>query len=158
MRWKWIRTRKISHSDGLKTYIFVGFGLFLYVLIQNCGKKAVKKSKPVSTKRDRYNWNHFVHTHRFTDEPLSVTDLDLTVEPHRGHFLQTLETERVELERRVAVFGVIKNRHRVVCRATDQKCFLFKTFIFTIIQLHIHFHRMDYYLLMMRLHRFLSVG
>lgn len=53
-------------------------------------------------------------THRLTDEPLSITNLDLAVEPHRGHFLQPLEAERVELEHGSAVFGVLKNSHSVV--------------------------------------------
>lgn len=53
-------------------------------------------------------------THWMTDEPVSVTNLDLAVKPDRGHLLQPLEAERVELEHRAAVFGVLKYGHSVV--------------------------------------------
>lgn len=53
-------------------------------------------------------------THRLAHEPLAVTHLDLTVEPDRGHLLQPLEAERVELEHGAAVFGVLKDGHGAV--------------------------------------------
>lgn len=53
-------------------------------------------------------------THWQTDEPLSVTHLDLTVQPHGRHLLQPLEAKRVELEHGAAVFGVLENGHSVV--------------------------------------------
>lgn len=53
-------------------------------------------------------------THWLADEPLSITNLDLTVKPDRGHFLQPLEAERVELEHGAAVFAVLENSHGAV--------------------------------------------
>lgn len=55
-----------------------------------------------------------VFTHRQTDKPLSVTNVNLTVQPHSGHLLQPLETEGVELEHGAAVLGVFKYSHSVV--------------------------------------------
>lgn len=60
-------------------------------------------------------------THRLTDESFSITNLDLAVQPHRGHLLQALETEGVELEHGAAVFGVLEYSHSVVRRAAVGK-------------------------------------
>lgn len=56
-------------------------------------------------------------THRLTDESFPVTDVDLAVQPHGGDLLKALEAERVELEDRATVFGVLEDGHRVVGRA-----------------------------------------
>lgn len=53
-------------------------------------------------------------THWLAHEPVSIADLDLAVEPHRGHLLQPLEAEGVELEGGAAVFGIVENGHSVV--------------------------------------------
>ncbi len=62
-----------------------------------------------------------LYTHWLTDEPLSITNLDLTVKPDCGHLLQPLEAERVELEHGAAVFGVLENSHSVVRGAAGGK-------------------------------------
>lgn len=53
-------------------------------------------------------------THRLAGQPFPVTDLHLTVQPHRRHLLQPLEAEGVELEGGAAVFGVFIDGHRAV--------------------------------------------
>lgn len=58
-------------------------------------------------------------THGLADKPVSVTDLDLAVQPHRRHLLQPLEAEGVELEGGAAVFAVFKDGHSAVGGAAD---------------------------------------
>ena len=56
----------------------------------------------------------YVYSYRLAEEALPITDGDLTVEPHRGHLIEALEAERVELEHGAAVLGVLKDDHCVV--------------------------------------------
>lgn len=53
-------------------------------------------------------------THRPTRQPVAVTHLNLTVQPHGGRLVQALEAEGVELEGGAAVFGVVKDGDGVV--------------------------------------------
>lgn len=53
-------------------------------------------------------------THGLAQQSVSVADLDLAVEPHRGDLLQPLEAEGMELEGGAAVFGVLEDCHGVV--------------------------------------------
>lgn len=58
-------------------------------------------------------------THWLADKPVSIANLDLAVQPHRGRLLQPLEAEGVELEGGAAVFGVLEDGHSAVGGATD---------------------------------------
>ena len=60
-------------------------------------------------------------THWLAVELLSVTQLDVAVEPHSGHLVQPLEAERVELEGGAAVLGVVKYGDRVVRRTAGKR-------------------------------------
>lgn len=58
-------------------------------------------------------------THWLADKPVSITNLDLAVQPHRRHLLQPLEAEGVELEGGAAIFAVFKDGHSAVGGAAD---------------------------------------
>lgn len=61
-------------------------------------------------------------THRPTWQPVAVTHLHLTVQPHSGRLVQTLEAEGVELEGGAAVFGIVKDSNGVIRWAAVGRC------------------------------------
>lgn len=76
------------------------------------------------------------------------------MEPHSGHLFLPLEAERVELEHGAAVFGILEDRHSAVRGAAEKQPL--KTLKNTEVGPNVPAFVFRY-LLMMRLHLFLSV-